>query len=131
MGIFIKTCVIVVDIILLLLLLVLEILLVIGFVAWPILMILLYKNLDFLIISILCILAIFLIFKPKKKWIDSISGKSTLEIVKELLSRQDILFVLQKAEIIKSEIQLLDVPKEELFKDANDKTPLDIFASYL
>jgi len=131
MGIFIKTCVIVVDIILLLLLLALEILFIVSFVLWPILTILLYKNLDLFFLSILWILAIFFFFKPKKRWIDSVSSKSTLEIVKELLLRKDVSFVLQKAEIIKSEIQLIDISRETLFKSVGSENPLDILKTYL
>jgi len=131
MGIFIKTCVIVVDIILLLLLLAFEILFIASFVLWPILTIFLYKDLILLLLSVLWILGIFFLFKPKKRWIDSVSGKSTLEIIKELLWRKDVLFALEKAEITKSEIQLVDIPKEKLFKNAGGETPLDIFKSYL
>ncbi|MBF8249545.1 MAG: hypothetical protein HW400_146 [Candidatus Levybacteria bacterium] len=131
MGMFVKTFVILADFILLLLLFLLEVLFVAGFVAWPILTIFLYKDLSIFSLSVLWILAIFFIFKPKRNWMDSVSGKSTVEIIKGLFSRQDILFVLRKAEIIKSEIQLIDVSKEELFKGVQEKTPLDIFASYL
>src|SRR3972149_4424041 len=108
----IKTWVIVADVILLLLLLLLEFLFIISFISWPVLTVLLYKDPILFFLSVLWILAIFSIFKPKKSWVDYISGKSTQQIIKELLSRQDISFVLQKAEIAKSEVQLIDFSKE-------------------
>ncbi|OGH24109.1 MAG: hypothetical protein A3B47_04545 [Candidatus Levybacteria bacterium RIFCSPLOWO2_01_FULL_39_24] len=131
MGMFIKTWVIVADVILLLLLLLLEFLFIISFISWPVLTVLLYKDPILFFLSVLWILAIFSIFKPKKSWVDYISGKSTQQIIKELLSRQDISFVLQKAEIAKSEVQLIDFSKEELFKNVDNNNPLDFFASYL
>lgn len=130
MGMAVKTIFIIAGTFLLLILLLFEILLIIGFIFWPIGTIFLYKNLTLFPLSVLSILAVFLLFKPKKRWIDSVSNKSTSEIIKELLSRQDILFVLQKAEIIRLEVQLIDLPKETLFKNAGE-TPLDIFKSYL
>lgn len=131
MGMFIKTFVIIADILLLLLLLSLEVLLVAGFIFWPVLTIFLFKNLTQFSFSVLGILVIFFIFKPKIKWIDSVAGKSTLEIIKGLLPRQDILFLLKKAEISRSEIQLIDISREILFKNAGGDSPLDIFKSYL
>lgn len=130
-GMFIKTWVILADTILLLILLSLEILIFIGFMLWPILTILLIKYWEVFIFSALIILFVFSIFKPKRKWINSLFGKSTLGIVKELLLRQDIQFVLQKAEIIKSEIELIDLPKELLLKNSVGNNPVNIFESYL
>lgn len=131
MGMLIKTCVIIADIILLLLLLSLEVLFVSAFISWPILTVFLYKNLSLLSLSILWILAVFFIFKPKKSWINSVSNKSTPEIIKNLLARQDVLFLLKKAEIAAQEVQLIDFSKETIFKNAGGENPLDIFKSYL
>lgn len=130
-GIFIKTWVILAEIILLTILIFLEFLLTVIFISWPILTIFLYKYPILFSLSILWILGIFLIFKPKKPWINSVSNKSTLEIIKGLLERHDVLFVLGKAEITKSEIQLIDFSRETLLQNAGGQAPLDIFKSYL
>lgn len=131
MGIFIKTLVILADIVLLLLLLLLEFLFVLGYISWPILTIFLYRDLYLLFLSVVWILGIFLIFRSRKKWIDSVADKPTIVIIKELLLRKDVTFVLLKAEIDKSEVQLIDVFKGVLFENAAEETPLDIFKSYL
>jgi ATP-dependent Clp protease ATP-binding subunit ClpC len=131
MGMFIKTMFIIADTFLLLIFLILEILLVGGFIIWPIATIFLYKEPILFILSVICILNIFFLFRPKKTWIDTVSGKSTLQIVKELLSRKDVMFVLRKAEIDKSEIQLIDVQREQLFNNTESQTPFDILESYL
>ncbi|MDO8583100.1 MAG: AAA family ATPase [bacterium] len=131
MGIFIKTIFIVAGTFLLFVIFLLEVLFVMGLLWWPIGTIFLIKNPALFSLSVLYILILFFIFKTKRKWIDSVSNKPTLEIIKNLLSKKEILFVLQKAEIEKSEIKLIDVSKEELFKNVDDKTPLDTFKSYL
>ena len=59
------------------------------------------------------------------------SKKSATELVKSFLRRSDVQFLLQKAGIAKSEIQLIDLSKEALFENAGGTAPLDIFASYL
>ena len=59
------------------------------------------------------------------------SKKSATEFVKSFLRRSDVQFLLQKAGIAKSEIQLIDLSKEALFDNAGGTAPLDIFASYL
>lgn len=131
MGMFIKSFVIIADIILFLFIFLLEVLIILGFVLWPILTIIIYKDQLLFFLSISWILGIFFIFRPKKSWIDTVSNKSALELVKGLLLRKDILFVLQKAGIMKSEIQLIDISRDELFKNASEKTSLDVFAAYL
>jgi ATP-dependent Clp protease ATP-binding subunit ClpC len=131
MGMFIKTFVILADLILFCALIFLEAFFTLGFILCPILSLFLLNNIPLFLLSILCILVVFFVFKPKKEWIDSIPNKSTLEIVKELLLRKDVLFVLQKMEITKSEIQLIDLSKTTLFNNMGDKTPLDIFKTYL
>jgi ATP-dependent Clp protease ATP-binding subunit ClpC len=131
MGIFIKTFVIIADIFLLLFLILFEITFFIVLVTLPILLIFLYKNLILFFSSVIAIIVIFLIFKPKRRWINSVDGRSTVGIAKELLSRRDVLFLLKKAEIAKSEIQLIDLSREEVLKNAGGDSPLDIFKSYL
>jgi ATP-dependent Clp protease ATP-binding subunit ClpC len=131
MGMFVKTFFIIATVLMLLILLLFEIIFFFGFIFWPVWMVFLYKNLTIFSLSIACVVIIFLIFKPKKSWFDSISDCSTAQIIRNLLGRTDIWFVLQKAEIAKSEIQLIDISKEEFFEKAAGKSPLDIFASYL
>jgi ATP-dependent Clp protease ATP-binding subunit ClpC len=131
MGIFIKTFAIIADIIILLGLILLETCLFLGFIIWPIASFLVINKLLIFSTSVIIILVVFFVFRPKKEWIDSVSDKSTLEIIRNLLERTDVWFVLQKAEIDKIEIQLIDLPKKELFERASGKTPLDIFGSYL
>lgn len=131
MGIFIKTFAIIADIIILLGLILFELVFFLGFVAWPIVTFFFFDNLPLFSFSIIFILIIFFVFKPKKEWIKSVLDKSTVEIIKELLSRQDIQFVMRKAEIVKSEIKLIELSKKTLLNCAGGETPLDIFKSYL
>lgn len=131
MGMVIKTFVIMADVILLIALLLFEILFVLGFVLWPIATIFLFKNMVLFIIFLLSIFVVFFIFKPRKDSLDSLLEKSTLEIIEKLLERADVLFLLQKARITKSEVSLIDIPKDILLKSSANKTALDIFVSYL
>ncbi|MEK7518288.1 MAG: ATP-dependent Clp protease ATP-binding subunit [Patescibacteria group bacterium] len=133
MGMGIKTFVIIADIVLLLILLIFEFLLILGFTIWPIAIILLlfYDSSFFQIalfsISVLAILIMFFRFKSKKKFADIVESKqSTKDIIKFLLSKKEIQFILQKASIREEEIVLIDIPKET-FPD----TTFDFFASYL
>jgi ATP-dependent Clp protease ATP-binding subunit ClpC len=131
MGMFIKAMFIVADTFLFLILLLLEILLLGGFIVWPIATIFLYDEPILLILSVVCILNIFFLFKPKKLWKNTVSGKTTPQIIKELLRREDVLFVLRKAEINKSEVQIIDVPRDILFSNPCGQTPLDVLKLYL
>jgi ATP-dependent Clp protease ATP-binding subunit ClpC len=131
MGIFIKTFVIMSDLILLLALILFEICFVLGFIVWPVASFFIFKDLYWLSISVACILIVFFVVKPKRDWMDSIYSKPTLKIIKELLLRADVEFILQKAEIDASEIQLIDISRETLLRDINNGIPLDIFKTYL
>jgi ATP-dependent Clp protease ATP-binding subunit ClpC len=131
MGMFVKTIFIIADIVVLVILFLLEILFALAYVLWPIGTVFLYKNPSLVALSVLYILVVFFIFRPKKEWIKSVSGKSITEIIKNILDKHEIQFVLQKSGIAESEIQLIDVSKEEFFKDPENGSPLDIFKIYL
>ena len=130
MGMFIKTLVIIADIALLLILLVAEFFVFAGFIFLPALAVFsifyspISRTYSFLV-SFIFILFIFLSFKQKESFSGISTRKSVIDIVKFLLKQKEINFVLQKADIKKEEISLIEVPKNT----AN--TPLDFFADYL
>jgi len=132
MGIFIKTFVIIADIIILLALILLEVCFVAVFISWPVWSFLLLNKLSLFYVSIFDILVIFFIFRKHPPLDFTKSNKSTVELVKSFLERKDVRFFLQKAEIEKKEVTLLEIPKDEIFKNiAGIITPLDFFANYL
>lgn len=132
MGIFIKTFVIIADIVILLSLILFEICFVVGFIAWPIWIFSLLDRLPLFYLSILLTLGIFLIFKKHTPFDFAKSRKSTTELIKTLLNRKDVQFFLQKAEIDKKEVKIIEIPKDNILKNIKDQiTHLDFFASYL
>lgn len=131
MGIFIKTFAILADIVIYLALNILEILLIVFFLLWPVLTFFLLTNISIFLLSLLCILLIFFALRPKKSWVEQNYKKSTPEVVKNLLTRKDVLFVLNKAEIKKPEVQIINISKTILFNSVVGKTPLDVFKTYL
>ena len=132
MGIFIKTFVIIADLILLIALVLSEILFFLGFLAWPVATFFVINQRLPFSVSIFCIVAIFLIFRKKPPYDIKKSKKSTRALIKSFLKRKDVKFFLQKAEIDKNEIKLLEIPKEDVLGNT-EKTvsPLDFFVSYL
>ena len=132
MGIFVKTFVIVADVILLFILLLIEFCLFVGFIFLPVLFIfsIIYSSLSrellFPVLFIL-ILFIFLSFKPKKSFAEIIaSQKQVIDIIKFLLKRKEINFFLKKADIKREEINLIEIQKNTVITDS-----LDFFADYL
>lgn len=124
MGMAIKTIIIVADIVLLLALLLFELIFILSFVILPFATLFLLNRLPLLSLSVLGTLTIFFIFRERPPFDVSASKKSTTELIKDLLKRPDVLFLLQKADISKEEIKFLEVPIDQ-------KTLLDFFASYL
>ncbi len=132
MGMFVKTFVIIVDIIILLALLLLEAFFIIGFLAWPFATFFLFDKLPLFTISILYILIIFSIFKKRTPFDFTKSKKSTTEIIKNLLKRKDVQFFLQKGEMDKKEVPLIEISKDSMLKNIKSQiTHLDFFVSYL
>jgi ATP-dependent Clp protease ATP-binding subunit ClpC len=132
MGMFIKTFVIIVDVILLLALILFEICFVVAFISWPVWCFLLLNKLPLFCFSILAILVVFFIFRKRSQFNFAKSNKSTTELIKDLLKRKDVQFFLQKADIEKKEINFIEIPKENVIRNVNGTiTPLDYFASYL
>lgn len=132
MGIFVKTFVILADLILLLALILLEVGFVIGFISWPIASFFLLNRLPLFFLSIVLIIVIFSIFKKHPPFDFAKSKKATSEMIKNFLGRKDVQFFLQKAEIDKKEIVLIEISKEDVLKNIKgNATPLDFFASYM
>ncbi len=132
MGIFVKTFVILADVILLIALILLEACFVIGFISWPIISFFFLNRLPLFFLSIVFIIVVFLIFKKHPPFDFAKSKKSTTELIKDFLGRKDVQFFLQKAEIARKEIVLIEIPKENVLRNINGNiTPLDFFASYL
>lgn len=131
-GIFIKTLVILVDLILFLALILLETGFVIGFIAWPIAGFFLLNNLPLFFLSIVCVVAIFFLCKKRPPFDLQKSSKSTEELITSFLKRKEILFFLQKAEINAKEVVFTEIPKENILKNITGEiTPLDFFAAYI
>ncbi len=132
MGIFIKTFVIAVDVVLCLLLLIAELCAVVGFIFLPFITVfsVFYSpfSRDCLFpVSLIFVLFIFLSFKPKKSFSEIVaSEKQVVNIVKFLLKQKEINFLLKKADIKKEEVNLIEAQK-----DTTIDSPLDFFASYL
>lgn len=124
MGIFIKSIVIIADIVLLSLMLLLESLFILAFIFFPIATLFFFNRLPLFLISLLGILITFFIFRPRSPVDISASKKSTTELIKTFLQRHDVMFLLQKARLVKEEIKFIEIP-------INQKTPLDFFAYYL
>jgi ATP-dependent Clp protease ATP-binding subunit ClpC len=132
MGMFIKTFIIIADIILLIALILFEVCFISGFLIWPIATFFLLNRFPLFFLSLLCVLAVFLIFKKNKPLNLGKSQKTTKELIEDFLERKDIEFFLQKAEIDKKEILLTEISKEDILKNINGQaTPLDFFVSYL
>lgn len=132
MGIFIKTFVIVAEIILFLALVSIEICFVIGLISWPIAIAILLSRPPLFLLAIIYIIVIFFAFKKRPPFDFAKTKKTTSEMIKNFLGRKDVQFFLQKAEIDKKEIVLTEISKEEILKNISGVvTPLDFFASYI
>ena len=125
MGIFIKSIVIAVDIVLLLLILAIQLVFILGFILLPIATLFLFDRLFLFLLSLLCISVVFFIFKPHRTMNILASKKSVTELIKSFLQRPDVQFLLQKADIKKEEVALIEIPKP------TGTTELGFFASYL
>lgn len=128
MGIFIKTFIIIADIVLLLLLLSIELVFILVFIFLPIATLFLFDKLFLFLLSQLCILAVFFLFKPRRTMNILVSKKSATELIKSFLQRNDVQFLLQKADISKEDVRLIEIPKENFSKSVNE---IDFFVDYL
>lgn len=132
MGISIKTFAIAADIVLLLIILIVEFFIFVGFIFLPVLLIfsVFYSSLSReLLFSVLLILVlfIFLSFKPKKNFSQIVASEEhVVDIIKFLLKQKEVNFLLQKANIKKEEISLIEVRK-----NITINAPLDFFVDYL
>jgi len=132
MGIFIKTFVILADIILFLILLLAELCIFFGFILLPVITIYSifyspFSRIYLSSVSFILVCFIFLSFKPKKNFSQFIASKKRVtDIVKFLLKQKEINFLLKKADIKKEEINLIEIPK-----NTKVNNPLDFFADYL
>jgi len=132
MGIFIKTFVIAADLIILLALISLEICFTAAFIFWPFWSFLFLDKTSIFYLLILGILAVFFIFRKRPAVDLRKSSEPTLELIENFLERKDVQFFLQKAEIEKKEINLIEISKENIFKNITGTvTPLDFFVNYL
>jgi ATP-dependent Clp protease ATP-binding subunit ClpC len=132
MGIFIKTFVIITDVILLIALILFEACFVLGFLAWPIATFFLLNKFPLFFLSLLCIFVVFFLFKKNKPLNLGKSQKTTRELIEDFLERKDIEFFLQKAEIDKKEIAFAEISKENVLKNIDGQvTSLDFFVSYI
>lgn len=132
MGIFIKTVVIIADIILFLIILIVEILLFVCFISLPALSIfsIFYSSFSrdvFFPASLILIIFTFLLLKPKKSSAEIIASEEhVVDIIKLLLRRKEINFFLTKARIKTEEISLIEIQKNTTIN-----TALDFFVDYL
>lgn len=132
MGIFIKSIVIIADIVTLLLLLAIELIFLLVFIFWPIATLFLFDRPFLFLLSLLCILIVFFLFKPRRAVDILVSKKTVTKLIKSFLQRNDVQFLLQKADISKPDVQLLEIAKENFKKSVNETiTPLDFFVDYL
>jgi len=132
MGIFIKTFLILADIILFLVLLFIEFCIFFGFIFLPVITIYSifyspFSRVYLFPVSFILVCFIFLSFKPKKNFSQvAASKKRVVDIVKYLLKQREINFLLKKATIKREEINLIEIPKKSEINNL-----LDFFADYL
>ncbi|MDP2585898.1 MAG: ATP-dependent Clp protease ATP-binding subunit [Candidatus Levybacteria bacterium] len=132
MGMFIKTFVIVADLIIFLFLILIEICFVAGLALWPIAASFLLDNPPLFLLAIIYIVVIFFVFRKRPPFDFAKTKKSTRELIRSFLDRRDVGFFLQKAEVLKKEVASIEVTKDEILKNITGVvTPLDFFASYL
>jgi ATP-dependent Clp protease ATP-binding subunit ClpC len=132
MGIFVKTFIILADLILFFVILIIEFFVFFSFILLPFFAIFSffqsfpYKN-YFSLISLVLVLIIFLLSKPKKKFSEIIaSKKQVIDVIKFLLEKEEIKFLLEKAGIKKEEIGFVEIQKNTTADNS-----LDFFADYL
>ena len=132
MGMFIKTFVIAADTVMFLAILYIEFLLFIAFLFWPFATFFFVDTPVLFYSSLLFIFTIFLTFRPQKPEDYSKTRRPSAEIIRDLLKRNDVQFVLSKAEISIKDVPLIEVQKDSVLKNISGPvSALDFFAYYL